>query len=82
MNVQKTCALCFLALLLSLSLSACAREVAYTDELTCEELMDKTLEQIPVDFGYETYGGEQIRYHFDATELPDDLCLRNSVKSE
>ena len=63
-------------------LGSCSKTTAYTDDLPCSELMDAVEDQIPVDFGYETFGGDHIRYYFEDTELPDDSCLRYSVRSE
>ena len=81
LKIKIFCALSTL-LLLCPTLLSCTKATAYADDVPCSELMDKVVEQIPVDFGYETYGGEQIRYYFDDTERPDDHCLRYSVKSE
>ena len=73
-----------LSLILALCclLFACAKASAYANDVPCAELADRATDQIPVNFGYETYGGEHIRYYFDDTELPDDVCLRYSVLSE
>ena len=57
-----------LSLLISLSLlcaspcfTACAKKEAYADGIPCAELADAAEDQIPVDFGYETFGGEHLR---------------------
>ena len=70
-------------LALATLLSSCAKkEKSYTDELPCSELADTVEEQIPVDFGYDTYGGEHLRYYFEDTKRHDDACLRYTVRSE
>ncbi|MBO5938644.1 MAG: DUF4358 domain-containing protein [Clostridia bacterium] len=70
-------------LLMTLLLSSCAKkEKTYADDLPCAELADTVEEQIPVDFGYETFGGEHLRYYFEDTKLHDDACLRYTVRSE
>ena len=70
-------------LLMATLLSSCAKkEKTYTDDLPCAELADTIEEQIPVDFGYDTYGGEHLRYYFEDTSLHDDVCLRYTVRSE
>ena len=72
-----------LSLLLALMLCACkAKEKTYTDDLSCAELMDTVEEQIPTDFGYESYGGEHLRYYFEDTKRHDDVCLRYTARSE
>ncbi|MBE6546406.1 MAG: DUF4358 domain-containing protein [Ruminococcaceae bacterium] len=76
------CYLLSLLLTLSLLLCACTKAAAYADNVPCAELADTATDQIPVNFGYETYGGEHLRYYFEDTELPDDTCLRYSVLSE
>ena len=44
--------------------------------------MDTVIEQVPVNFGYETYGDDHLRYYFEDTKLHDDVCLRYSALSE
>lgn len=70
-----------LSLALLFSLSACSQQ-DYADDLPCSELMDAVEDQIPVNFGYETYGAEHLRYYFDDDALPDDRCLRYSARAE
>ena len=72
---------CLLCCLL-LSLVSCKKEQSFSDDVPAAELMDAVVEQIPVNFGYETFGGEHLRYYFEDTKLPDDVCLRYSVLSE
>lgn len=74
--------LCLLTLLSCLSLSACQKKESYADDIPCSELMDAVEDQLPVNFGYETFGGDHLRYYFEDTKLPDDACLRYSVLSE
>ncbi len=69
-------------ILLCVSLFSCSKKAEYSDDVPCSELMDSVEDQIPVNFGYETFGGEHLRYYFNDTELPDDSCLRYSVISE
>lgn len=70
-------------LLLTALLSACAKkEPTYANDIPCSELADTVEEQIPVDFGYDTYGGEHLRYYFEDTKRHDDACLRYTVRSE
>ncbi len=72
-----------LILVLATLLSACGKkEKTYADDIPCSELADTVEEQIPVDFGYETFGGEHLRYYFEDTKVHDDACLRYSVRSE
>lgn len=72
-----------LVLVLATLLSACAKkEKDYVDDLPCSEIADTVEEQIPVDFGYETFGGEHLRYYFEDTKVHDDACLRYTVRSE
>lgn len=63
-------------------LSSCKKETSYTDDLSCAEIMDAVEDQIPVNFGYETFGGDHMRYYFEETPLPDDHCLRYSVMND
>ena len=80
---QKNIALFLTALLLlSLILAACSKRESYSDSIPCEELMDAVTEQLPINFGYESFDGEQLRSYCDDTKLPDDTCLRYSVLSE
>ncbi len=65
-----------------LCLSACQKKTVYSNDLPCAELADAIEDQIPVDFGYETFGGEHLRYYFEDTKLHDDACLRYTVLSE
>ncbi len=67
---------------LLLSLISCKKEQGFSDDVPTAELMDAVVEQIPVNFGYETFGGEHLRYYFEDTKLHDDACLRYSVLSE
>ncbi len=68
-------------LLLTCSICSCSK-APLADNVPCAELMDSAEDQIPVNFGYETYGSEHLRYYFEDTKLPDDVCLRYSVLSE
>ena len=65
-----------------LSLPSCRASADYADDLSCAQLMDAVVEKIPVDFGYESFGDDHLRYYFEDTSLPDDVCLRYSVLSE
>ena len=76
-----TSMLLLLPLLFS-SLSSCGQKMVYADNVSCSELMDAVVEQIPVSFGYEAYGDDHLRYYFEDTTLPDDVCLTYSVASE
>ena len=72
-----------LILSLIVSLSACQKkQTVYRDDLSCADLTEAVEAQIPVNFGYESLGGDHIRYYFDNTGLPDDHSLRYSVLSE
>ena len=72
-----------LVLVLATLLSSCAKkEKDYVDDLPCSEIADTVEEQLPVDFGYETFGGEHLRYYFEDTKTHDDACLRYTVRSE
>ncbi len=72
-----------ICLLVCMLLTGCAqRATDYTDDLPCAEIMDTVEEQIPVNFGYETFGGEHVTMYFEDTKLSDDRCLRYSVLSE
>lgn len=72
-----------LLLVVATLLSACAKkEKEYVDDLPCSEIADTVEEQLPVDFGYETFGGEHLRYYFEDTKTHDDACLRYTVRSE
>ncbi len=67
---------------LPLSLAACKKDQSFSDDMPTSELMDAVVEQIPVNFGYETFGGEHLRYYFEDTKTHDDACLRYSTLSE
>ena len=70
-------------LLIVMLLSSCSqKEKNYADDVPCSELADSVEEQIPVDFGYETFGREHLRYYFEDTKRHDDVCLRYTVRSE
>ncbi len=81
---QLTKKLAALSLLFSLlALPSCkASKKSYADDLSCAELTQAVEAQIPVNFGYESFGGEHIQYYFEGTTLPDDHSLRYSVLSE
>lgn len=75
----------YLILLLTVAILLCGcskKKTTYADDIPCAELADTVEEQIPVDFGYETFGGEHLRYYFEDTKLHDDACLRFTVRSE
>ena len=69
-------------LLLCTALASCVHQRVYANDLPCSELMDAAEDQIPVDFGYDTFSGDHLRYYFADTKLPDDSCLRYSTRSE
>ncbi len=71
-----------LVLILSLSLFSCQNKSELADDIPCSVLADTAKEQIPIDLGYESYGGEHIKYYFEDTELDDDHALYYSVASE
>ena len=63
-------------------LCGCSKgELDYADDIPCAELMDTAERQIPVDFGYETFGGEHLSLYFEGMPT-DDHCLRYSALSE
>ena len=64
------------------TLVSCSQRKSYANDVPCAELMDAVEDQIPVDFGYETFSGDHLRYYFEDTRLPDDHCLRYSARSE
>ena len=68
--------------LVCVTLTSCSQQKSYANDLPCAELMDAVEDQIPVDFGYETFSGDHLRYYFEDTKRPDDHCLRYSVRSE
>ena len=70
-----------LFLLLSL-LSACQSRPTYADDIPCSDLMDAVEEKISVPYGYKTFSADHLRYYFEDTKLPDDVCLRYSALSE
>ncbi|MBQ9783183.1 MAG: DUF4358 domain-containing protein [Clostridia bacterium] len=65
-----------------LLLLSCSKSTAYADDVPCAELADTVEDQLPVDFGYETFGGDHLRYYFSDTKVHDDVCLRYSARSE
>ena len=67
---------------LCLALFSCKNKEAYADDIPCAELLDTAEEQIPIDLGYESFGGDHIKYYFKDTKLDDDHALRYSVASE
>ncbi len=71
-----------LAIALCISLFSCGAKKEYADDIPCSELLDTAEEQIPIDLGYESFGGDHIKYYFEDTELDDDRSLRYSVASE
>lgn len=75
------CVIFVLSLLCSL-IACSGGDKNYSDSIPCAELLDAAEEQIPIDLGYESFGGDHIKYYFDNTELDDDHALRYSVKSE
>ena len=74
--------LIFLLVIVTLLSSCGKKNKEYADDVPCAEIADTVEEQIPVDFGYETFGGEHLRYYFEDTKLHDDACLRYTVRSE
>ena len=73
----------FIVLLaLAALLTSCSRESGYSDDVPCSEVCDKIEKQLIVDFGYDSYGEEHLRYYFDDTEEYDDFAVRYSVLSE
>ena len=79
--MKKIILLC-IAANLTLSVFGCSKDVEYKDSVPCDEILDAVEEQIPVNLGYESYGGEHIKYYFDSTELDDDHSLRYSALSD
>ncbi len=73
---------CFLLCSLPLVFASCQGKQDFSDDVPTAELMDAVVEEIPVNFGYETFGNEHLRYYFKDTDLPDDVCIRYSVLSE
>lgn len=72
-----------LLIALSFSLFSCTEEKStYSDRQTCAELMSVAEEQIPVQFGYESYSADQIRFYFEEADIYDDVCIRYSARSE
>ena len=72
----------FVLLWILLMCAACAKAEAYTDSISCKDLM-KTAEQvIPTELGYADFETEQIRYDFYETTAYDDASLRYSTRSE
>ena len=67
---------------LCLSLFSCKSGGEYADDIPCAEILDTVEEQIPIDLGYESFGGDHIKYYFENTELDDDHSLRYSTASE
>ncbi len=74
--------LIFLLVIVTLLSSCAKKEKEYADDVPCAEIADTVEEQLPVDFGYETFGGEHLRYYFEDTKRHDDACLRYTVRSE
>lgn len=72
----------FLLLLSLLLLGACTKGAAYEDGIPCAELLETAEEQIPVPFGYDSFGAEQIDFYFGDTMTHDDAAIRHSKKSE
>ena len=64
------------------SFPSCQKRQEFSDDISASELMDTVIEQVPVNFGYETYGDDHLRYYFEDTKLHDDVCLRYSALSE
>ncbi len=71
-----------LIFILSVSLIACQKNREYSDDIPCAELLDTAEEQIPVDMGYESFGGDHVKFYFENTDLDDDRALRYSTASE
>ena len=74
-----------LIVLLSLCclLSSCSKKsLDYADDVPCAEIMDIAERQLPVDFGYETFGSEHLSLYFEGARTADDHCLRYSALSE
>ena len=71
-----------LLLWLTVTLFSCSGKEQYRNDLSCAELLDSAEEQIPVDMGYESLGGDHINYNFEGTELDDDHAFRHSKASE
>ena len=72
----------FLSTALLFSLFACSRDTEYNDSVPCSEILDTLEEQLPIDLGYETYGGDYVEYHFGNLGECDDRSIRYSVLSE
>ena len=71
-----------LPLLLLPLLFSCQSKQAYADDVTCSDLMTAVEEKISVPYGYKTFSADHLRYYFEDTKLPDDVCLRYSSLSE
>ena len=70
-------------LLLCTLLSGCSKgTLEYADNVPCAEIMDTVEGQIPINFGYETFGGEHLSLYFEGAPTTDDHCLRYSTLSE
>ena len=45
-------------LILTFSLLSCSKKGEYADDIPCSELMDAVEDQIPLNFGYETFDSD------------------------
>ena len=71
------------SLLLLTSLFSCNnRDTVYRDDISCAEILENASEQLPIDLGYKSLGGEHKKYYFDNTRLDDDCAFLGSVASE
>jgi hypothetical protein len=72
----------FLLLLSLLFLGSCSKGNTYADGIPCAELLKTAEQQIPVPFGYESFGAEQIGFYFGDPKSHDDGAIQHSKKSE
>ena len=68
--------------LFSLLLLSCGRGGDYADGIPCGELLEEAEEEVPVTFGYESLGREEIEFLFGGGLSADDVSLRYSKSSE
>ena len=61
---------------------SCGESGEFKDDLSCAEVLDEAAEQLPIDLGYKSLGGEHKKHNFNDTRLDDDYAFLGSVASE
>lgn len=70
-----------IACLLTLSLAACGKTVAYKDDVSATAISESVSAKIPVDGGYDFSDADFLTYYFEGNTAIDDFVIAASSVS-